>query len=194
MTKQPDVSVIMAAWHAADFIAPAIQSVLAQDGVSLELIVVDDASSDATTNTALEAGQNDPRLKVERLDHNGGPSVARNWAIERATGRYIAVVDSDDSLEPGRLSRLSAFADETGADIVADNMNRVDTLGAPGSQGAPFLSIDALDQPKVITLADYLDPATEGLFGENLGYLKPLFRAKTLRRLGALYDTSLRNS
>ncbi|MEO0818180.1 MAG: glycosyltransferase family 2 protein [Pseudomonadota bacterium] len=194
MSSAPDVSVIMAAWTAADFIAPAIQSVLAQDHVDLELIVVDDASGDTTVQAAREAGAGDPRLKVERLDVNGGPSAARNRAMDLATGRYIAVVDCDDSLEPGRLSALVAFADDTGADIVADNMNRVDTLGAPGAEGVAFLAQAELEQPLRISLADYLDPATEARFGENLGYLKPLFRSQTLQRLAMRYDTSLRNS
>lgn len=193
-TGQPDVSVIMAAWHAADFIAPAIRSALAQEGVSLELILVDDASADETLAAAREASGGDERLVLERLTQNGGPSVARNHAISIARGRYVAVLDSDDSFEPGRLARLVAFADETGADIVADNMNRVDGIGAPGASGSAFLSATALAGPETVDLAAYLDPATEARFGENLGYLKPLFRTETLNRTGLAYDTSLRNS
>ena len=193
-TGQPDVSVIMAAWHAADFIAPAIRSALAQDGVSLELILVDDASADETLAAAREASGGDERLVLERLTQNGGPSVARNHAISIARGRYVAVLDSDDSFEPGRLARLVAFADETGADIVADNMNRVDGIGAPGASGSAFLGATALAGPETVDLAAYLDPATEARFGENLGYLKPLFRTETLKRTGLAYDTSLRNS
>lgn len=194
MNTAPDVSVIMAAWHAADFIAPAIASVLAQEDATLELIVVDDASSDGTTEAARAAGDGDPRLRVERLARNGGPSAARNRAIQLASGRYVAVVDCDDSLEPGRLARLVAFADASGADIIADNMSRVGALGATGGEGEPFLCEEALCEPLDIALADYLDPATELCFGENLGYLKPLFRRETLARTGICYDTKLRNS
>lgn len=191
---RPDVSIIMAAWHAADFIAPAIRSALAQEGVSLELILVDDASTDETLAAARQASGGDERLILERLSQNGGPSVARNYAISLARGRYIAVLDSDDSFEPGRLACLVAFADETGADIVADNMNRVAEIGAPGESGSGFLDTAMLAEPVMIDLAAYLDPATEARFGENLGYLKPLFRADTLERTGLRYDTSLRNS
>ncbi|MCI4643741.1 MAG: glycosyltransferase [Hyphomonadaceae bacterium] len=190
----PDVSVIMAAWRAADFIAPAIRSALAQDGVALELIIVDDASTDETLAAARAAGAGDPRLVLERLTQNGGPSVARNRALELAKGRYIAVLDSDDSFEPGRLARLVAFADETGADLVADNMTRVAQLGARAAAGSAFLDAAALSSAEQITLSAYLDPQTESRFGENLGYLKPLFRSETLRRTGLIYDTSLRNS
>lgn len=192
-TPQPDVSVIMAAWQAAEFIAPAIRSALTQQGVTLELIVVDDASPDATAEAALAAAGGDDRLRLERLAVNGGPSAARNRALDLARGRYVAILDSDDSFEPGRLAVLVALADQTGADIVADNMTRISWLGAPASAGEPFL---AWPEPGVIdvSLADYLSPETETRFGHNLGYLKPLFRRQRLEALGLRYDTSLRNS
>ncbi len=194
MSAGPDVSVIMAAWSAADFIATAVRSVLSQEGVELELIVVDDASTDGTFEAVNQAGRGDARLRAERLAVNGGPSAARNRAIELAGGRFLAVVDCDDSLEPGRLQKLVAFADETGADIAADNMNRIESLGAPGSAGTAFLNASALTKPMAVSLSDYLDPGTQSRFGENLGYLKPLFRARTLRQHALRYDTSLRNS
>lgn len=187
----PDVSVLIAAWRAADFIAPAIRSALEQTGVTLEVIVVDDASPDETLAAARAAGQGDRRLRLERLAINGGPSLARNHGLSLATGRYLAVLDADDSFEPGRLAELVRHADKTGADLIADNMNRV---AEPGSAGAPFLNPAALMAPQEITLADYLDPAAEVRFGENLGYLKPLFRRETLLRSGFRYDPSLRNS
>lgn len=189
-----DVSVIMAAWRAAEFIAPAIRSALDQTGVTLEVIVVDDASPDDTLAAARAAGASDPRLRLEQLAENGGPSIARNRAMDLARGRYIAVLDSDDSFEPGRLARLVAFADETGADLVADNMNRVEEIGAGGAGMPAFLAEAALSVPEALSLALYLDPATERRFGENLGYLKPLFRTDTLRRTGLCYDSRLRNS
>ncbi|MEM1105048.1 MAG: glycosyltransferase family 2 protein [Pseudomonadota bacterium] len=192
MKPAPDVSVIMAAWQASGFIEGAVRSVLAQKGVALELIVVDDASGDDTLRAAERAAAGDPRLVLDRLPVNSGPSAARNRAIALATGRYLAVVDCDDTLEPGRLARLVAFADETGADLVADNMNRVCEIGAAASQA--FLDPDALVEPAAITLAEYLDPETEARFGENLGYLKPLFRAERISRLGDAYDVTLRNS
>lgn len=188
-----DVSVIMAAWSAADFIAPAIRSALNQQGVSLELIIIDDASPDHTVEAARSAGAGDPRLRVESLPENGGPSAARNRALDLAQGRYVAILDSDDSFEPGRLEALVRLADECRADIVADNMTRVSRLGARASEGEPFLSWPE-PGPVEISLADYLSPRTEARFGQNLGYLKPLFRRVKLEEGPVRYDTRLRNS
>jgi len=194
MSERPDISVIIAAWRASEFIAPAIRSALSQDGVSLEVIVVDDASPDETLAAARQAGAGDGRLRLERMRANGGPSAARNRGIDLAHGRYLAVLDADDSFEPGRLAKLLAHAEDTGADLVADNMNRVAAMGAAGASGTPFLDEAALRAPREVTLAAYLDPATEAWFGENLGYLKPLFRAAFLDAHGVRYDASLRNS
>lgn len=188
-----DVSVIMAAWSAAGFIAPAIRSALNQQGVNLELIIIDDASPDDTVEAARAAGAGDPRLRIESLQSNGGPSVARNRALDLARGRYVAILDSDDSFEPGRLESLVRLADERGADIVADNMTRVSRLGARASEGEPFLDWPE-PGPVAISLADYLSPETENRFGQNLGYLKPLFRRAKLEDGPLRYDTRLRNS
>lgn len=191
---RPDVSVVMAAWSAQDFIAPAIASALAQRGVSLEVILVDDASPDETLAAARAAAKGDERLVCARLAQNGGPSAARNRAIELARGRYIAVLDADDSFEPGRLARLVACADDTGADIVCDDMNRIAEIGACGDEGSAFLRPGSIGEGRRIDLATYLDPASDREFGENLGYLKPLIRAETLARTGLRYDAALRNS
>lgn len=189
-----DVSIVMAAWNAADHIAPAIRSALSQKDVALELIIIDDASPDETLAAVRRAARNDPRLRLERLQANGGPSAARNRGLELATGRYIAVLDCDDSFSPGRLARLVHRADDTGADIIADNMSRITELGAPSASGTPFLNPDHLDGATWIRLSTYLDPATARMYGEDLGYLKPLFRREILDRTGLRYDTKLRNS
>lgn len=189
-----DVSVIMAAWSAEAFIAPAIHSALQQGGVSLEVIVVDDASPDDTMGAALTAAEGDTRLRTVRMETNGGPAAARNRGIELARGRYLAVLDADDTFEPGRLEVLVALADESGADIVADNMNEVVVPAVAGAQPKPFLKPDTVSTHADISLTDYLDPASAARFGNELGYLKPLFRAETLARTGQCYDLSLRNS
>jgi len=186
-----DVSVIIAAWNADDFIAAAVRSALEQTGVSLEVIVIDDASTDATLETAKAAAAGDPRLVCARLDENVGPSGARNHAFTLANGRFLAILDADDRMLPDRLSRLVAFADATASDIVLDNMTRTDSHGVPTG---PFLKGPAAGEARSIDLAEYLDPATAEALGASPGFLKPLFRTECLRRLGVTYDETLRNS
>lgn len=104
------VSVIMPTHNAGRFVADSISSVLGQTYRNLELLVTDDCSTDAETRNILTLlQQKDPRVKVEFLSENHGPGYARNRAIERAKGRYIAFCDSDDRWFPEKLEKQIAF-------------------------------------------------------------------------------------
>lgn len=188
-----DVSVIMPAWKSADFIEASIESVLDSQGVSLELIIVDDASPDDTFAVVQRCAASDPRIRIDRLERNGGPSAARNRALELAQGRYVAVVDSDDTLAKARLQKLVGLADEGDHDIVIDNMIEVSADGDRLSD-KPFLNSSTYSRPTAITLDMYVRANQPMKGGDNLGYLKPLFRRATLERLNARYDEQLRNS
>jgi len=187
-----DVSVIMPAWKSAAFIDKAIASVLAQTGVSFELIIVDDASPD-NTPAAIAAAANDPRIITDRLSENMGPSGARNRAIELSRGEFIAVLDDDDIMAPTRLATLLEAARAHEADIVVDNMLPIHHP-ATEPTGERFLAIAPDAPPRQVTLKDYIDPRTEIELGQGLGYLKPLFRRTTLDKLDLRYDLALRNS
>lgn len=188
-----DVSVIVAAWKAATFIEKAIASALASTGARVEVIAVDDASPDATFSTLQRLADADPRISALRLSTNGGPSAARNLAIQRARGRYIAVLDADDAMEPGRLAKLVATADATNADIVVDNMMEVDESGSPLSP-TPFLKSRDFATAREINLTTWIRFNNPMSGGDTLGYLKPLIRRSKLLDTGITYDPSLRNS
>lgn len=95
------VSVIMPTYNRAAIIARAIKSVLDQTYSNLELIVVDDASTDNTAQVVSSIA--DPRVKYLRLPENSGVSAARNAGIKKARGAFIAFLDSDDEYLPERL-------------------------------------------------------------------------------------------
>ena len=97
MAKAIDISVIIAAYNVESYIERAIQSALSQEGVGLEVIVVDDCSSDETVNIVRSI--KDKRLVLVQHDVNQGPGAARNTAIEKAKGQWIAVLDGDDVFE-----------------------------------------------------------------------------------------------
>lgn len=102
--QRPDplVSVVIPSYNAARTIARAIQSVLEQDYQSLEIIVADDGSTDSTRQVI---GQfHDPRITLVGSSLNRGAAAARNTAIRRATGAYIAFLDADDKWLPGKIS------------------------------------------------------------------------------------------
>ncbi len=189
----PDVSVITPAWNAAGRIGHAIASLQAQDDIAWEMILVDDASADGTMAIAEAAARSDPRIRPVRQAVNAGPSAARNRALGLARAPFVAVLDDDDTMPPGRLRRLVDLAVASGADVVADNMARV--ADAPGGPllGSFFARLDG-DDPLGVSLADYLDPRTAARWGGDPGYLKPVFRKARLDACGARYDETLRNS
>lgn len=103
------VSVIMAARNAQGTVRAAVSSILAQDYSNFELVVVDDASDDATSSILTKlAGE---RLRVLRANSRVGRSAARNRAIREARHDLIAVMDADDFSLPTRLSRSVGFLD-----------------------------------------------------------------------------------
>lgn len=101
--RGPLVSVVMPSYNRAHTIGRAIDSVLQQSYQNLELIVVDDGSSDDTV--AIVKGYSDPRVKLVELQQNSGPSIARNVGAEMAMGEFLAFQDSDDEWLHGKLAR-----------------------------------------------------------------------------------------
>lgn len=186
MASPPDVSIVIPAWNAADFIRPALVSALAQTGCTVEVIVVDDASTDTTGDVVRSLG--DGRIRYERMAVNGGPSVARNHGFALASGPWIAVLDADDEMEPGRLDRLLRRAAAEHADIAVDNLTvvRADAPPQPMFPPATFGALGRLGLPAFIR--------SNMLFQKefNYGYLKPMFRTAFLRRTGARYDPDIR--
>ena len=113
--SDPSVSVIMPARDAEATLAEAIGSVLAQSFTSWELLIVDDASRDATRRIAEEHAAIDQRVTVIPSDSALGAAAARNRAISVASGRYIAFLDADDLWMPEKLERQLDFMRSTAA-------------------------------------------------------------------------------
>lgn len=111
----PRVSVVMPAYNCAATVRDAVDSVLAQDDIDLELIVVDDGSTDGTRDVLAGYGK---RLRLLR-QANAGPAAARNRALALARGEYIAFLDADDLWLPGKLrAQLDYFARHPDIDVV----------------------------------------------------------------------------
>lgn len=96
------VSVVMPAYNSGRFITEAIASVLAQTYSNWELLIVDDASTDATAEL-LQNFRQDDRIKIFRFSENKGTQFSRNKAIEEASGDFIAFLDADDLWKPEKL-------------------------------------------------------------------------------------------
>lgn len=103
MRTSPRVSVIMPAYNAERTIAEAIESILTQEFGDFELIIVDDGSTDGTSEIVDRYASADPRIVKLVNTGNQGIARSRNLALAAARGKYIACLDSDDVAEPRRL-------------------------------------------------------------------------------------------
>ncbi len=113
------VSVIMSAYNCEKYIADAIQSVLDQTERDLELIVVDDGSTDRTLEIAVAMARCDKRIQVLTQKNSGTPSVGRNRGIRAARGEFICFLDADDLYHQQKIEReLTAFSRFPTLDVV----------------------------------------------------------------------------
>lgn len=103
------VSVITASYNAGRFIEETIKSVLEQTYDNLELIIVDDCSTDNTEEIVKKYMKIDLRVKFYKLEKNSGAAVVRNTALEKAKGRFIAFLDSDDVWDRDKLEKQINF-------------------------------------------------------------------------------------
>lgn len=104
-TDGPLVTVLMPAWNAAGYIATALPSLLAQSWQNLEVLVVDDASTDETATLVESFAAQDKRVRLIKNADNAGPYVARNLGLAEARGEFVTVHDTDDWSHPRKIER-----------------------------------------------------------------------------------------
>src|SRR5215218_8686584 len=182
----PRVSIIVPAYNAAGFLKRALHSALAQTMPDLELIVVDDASSDATLSVAREVAARDPRVLVLHNEHNRGMYPTYNRAIDAARGEWIAALDADDVWLPERLERMLAVAD--GEDLVSDDQL---ILRTPSSHGGGF-KMSSLLSSHGLTMREPRRLGKLEFVRHDLGLLKPLISNSFLRRHELRYNADLK--
>lgn len=184
----PRLSLIVTSKNLESYIDAALWSARRQSLRRIEIIVIDDGSTDGTRRRIARHMQEDARLIL--LDGPGrGPAAARNLGIQAARGDWIAILDGDDIMHPRRLELLLAEALACNADILADNQI---LFFEDGSPSAFLLEGDEWKERRQIELGDYI--RANIMFESNapLGYLKPLFRRRLFEDAAARYDESLR--
>ncbi|PZR54337.1 glycosyltransferase family 2 protein [Xylanimonas oleitrophica] len=149
------MSVVMPAYNSAGTLLDSAQSVLDQTFADLELVVVDDSSTDTTPNLLARLAGRDPRVRVIRLEGRNGPARARNAALDVARGRYVAFCDADDLWLPEKLARQLALAEESGAPLVYSGYHRIDA-GFTGGAAAFRPAGRVVRVPTTLTRAELL--------------------------------------
>jgi len=129
MNGAANISVIMPAYNSAEFVAASVDSVRVQSREDWELFVSDDGSTDGTLDIVHRYVRQDSRIRLLTSSINVGPAMARNAAIEAATGRYIAFLDSDDLWKPEKLERQIAFMQKHDLAFSFSSYDRIDEAG-----------------------------------------------------------------
>lgn len=187
------VSVVIAAWNAAQTLERAVASAVAQEGVEVEVLVVDDCSTDGTAERIDTLARLHASVVPLRTPTNSGPSAARNLGLAAARGDWIAVLDSDDGFEPGRLAALVAHAEANRLDVVLDNLK----IALVGDTDPPRALVSDKHAPLLAglwTIPGYVELNRSYRSPVLTGFLKPLFRTGLLRANHLAYDPELRNS
>lgn len=117
----------MPVFNGARTLRRSMTSVLDQTCRNLELVVVDDGSTDETVPITDELARHDQRVRLIRRERSGGPAAARNTGIASGTARYLAFCDADDLWLPGKLERQLEEAEATGAALVYSGYHRIDS-------------------------------------------------------------------
>lgn len=158
------VSVIIPCYNAQQWIAKALQSVQSQTQVSLECIVVDDGSTDASADIV----QRDfPWVKLIRTE-NGGPSRARNIGTQAASGNYLQYLDADDLLAPDKLYQQVTALEESGADVAYGDWQKLIKQPNGDYTLAEVVSRRIETEPEIALFTDFWCPPATYLFRRKI--------------------------
>lgn len=174
------VSVIIPAHNAGASLADAVSSALTQSGTEIEVVIVDDKSSDNTLALARTLAAGDDRVRVVENEENTGPGESRNRAIAAARGEWLALLDADDRWLAGRLERLVPHLAD--ADVASDDV----LIREPGGRSRTLLATGGFGRPTPARLA------AADLARHGLGLLKPVIRRSFLEEHGLRFDPTLR--
>jgi glycosyltransferase involved in cell wall biosynthesis len=144
MPKEIEVTILMAAYNASNYIADSITSVLNQTFQNYELLIINDGSTD-NTETVIQSFK-DSRIRVIKNEVNRGLIESRNIALKEAKGNFIAILDSDDIAMPDRLEKqLNAFRNNPELAVVGSRALIIDESGnETGENLAVFTDIDKI--------------------------------------------------
>ncbi len=182
--NEPVVSVVLPAFNVSQFIHHSIKSVCEQTLENIEILIVDDGSSDGTREAIMELAKTDPRIKPLYHSENRGVSAARNTAIEAARGKWIALVDPDDWIAPNRLEILVHLAEKYEADAIGDDQHFIASEG-----DEPFGRLMSEDCEGVwqLTPADFIEHDQPEIIG--YGVLKMVIRRSFILEKKLRYRT-----
>ncbi|HMP72682.1 MAG TPA: glycosyltransferase [Kiritimatiellia bacterium] len=170
------VSVVLPVYNRREGIERALVSVVGQAGPEVEVVVVDDGSTDGTAEWL--GCWDAPQLRVIRLERNGGQAAARNAGVKAAGGEWVAFQDADDEWLPNKLARqVEAVAAHRHVDMVYGDLLRIPETGEPFVLEAPDL-----------VKGRVMDQRTSGYAAYGLGIQSTMIRREVFLKLGGLNE------
>ena len=178
----PRVTVAIPVYNSAATLARCINSATSQTMRDIEIIVVDDCSTDESATVAELLALEDRRIKLIRLPQNRGKPAVMNTITAVARGEWIAVLDADDAFRPDRLERLVGAAEARGVEMVADNLFYIDA----GVGRVIRTAFNSKTPARVLTMPDFVEAAS--VYAEfDFGILKPIVRRAFIEASGISY-------
>ena len=181
--EQPKLSVVVPVFNVERFLPSAVESIQAQGIDNLEILIINDGSTDSSLEVARGCAAADSRIRV--LDQkNGGVSSARNTAMAECSGDLVTFVDPDDTLPPGAWKSMISTLLRTGSDLVIGSMRHVDGEGRV--HRLPLLERNHAVARERITLAD------QPLLLADVFPCNKMFRMDFWRRLDLTFPVDVR--
>lgn len=128
VTKQPLISVIVPVYNIIPYLPRCVESLRTQTYENLEILLIDDGSTDETPALCDRLATEDERIRVFHKK-NGGPSSARNFGLQQAGGEYVGFVDSDDYVDADMYERLYGAIEKTGMPVAQVGRDEIDKDG-----------------------------------------------------------------
>ena len=194
--SQPKVSIIVPVYNAEEYLDRCINSLRNQSIDEIEIILVDDSSTDLSLEICKKAAEEDSRIKVIHKI-NEGAGKARNAGLEVATGEYIGFVDADDFVEEDMYKTLCAKAEEYGSDLVMSGVLFVD--GNMFSQSGECIRKTYFDKDTHFETKESLKRLRMGIVGATpedsddskygMGTVKNLFKNEIIKKNKIAYKS-----
>ena len=186
--KPVRATVVVPAFNTRATLGRALKSLSCQTMQDIEIIVVDDASTDGSWDLIAAVANEDPRVRAIRNPRNRGKSAGMNCGIALARGRWLALLDADDWYAPDRLAALVDIGEASCVDMVSDNQFFFDRWAEQvvGTAWRPSTAVWRL------TLDGFLE-AANAYASFDFGMLKPIIRTDFLRGAALNYDEEARD-
>ena len=185
LTRSPKVSVVVPVYNVEPYLAACLRSISHQTYLNIEIVVVDDGSTDGSLAVAQRARRRDRRIRIVRQT-NGGLSAARNTGIAAATGEYLAFVDSDDRIAWRTIATVMKSLRTTGSDFAVMSYRRMNSERT-WPAGEWIREVHAEPRPGV-TLSEFPEVLVNAVAWSKV-YRRAFWDAAGLRfQVGVLYE------